>query len=239
MAQNMAQHFTFAKLLRFTLPSVGMMVFMSLYVMIDGFFVSNWCGATALAAVNFAYPVPAILGSLGFMLGTGGNAIVASTLGAGDRKLANERFSMLVFAALAGGIAFAILGTATLRPLLVALGASGQMLEDGIVYGSILVMSVPFTILQYLFQELMMTAGKPDMAFGVTVVAGVVNIVLDAVLIVGAGLGVAGAAIGTMAGEAAGALIPLVYFMRKNTSNLRLVSTRFDWRTLGRACWNG
>lgn len=239
MAQNMAQHFTFAKLLRFTLPSVGMMVFMSLYVMIDGFFVSNWCGATALAAVNFAYPIPAILGSLGFMLGTGGNAIVASTLGAGNRKLANERFSMLVFAALAGGIAFAILGTATLRPLLVALGASGQMLEDGIVYGSILVMSVPFTILQYLFQELMMTSGKPDMAFGVTVVAGVVNIVLDAVLIVGAGLGVAGAAIGTMAGEAAGALIPLVYFMRKNTSNLRLVRTRFDWRTLGRACWNG
>lgn len=239
MAQNMAQHFTFGKLLRFTLPSVGMMVFMSLYVMIDGFFVSNWCGATALAAVNFAYPIPAILGSLGFMLGTGGNAIVASTLGAGDRKLANERFSMLVFAALFGGIAFAILGTATLRPLLVALGASGQMLEDGIVYGSILVMSVPFTILQYLFQELMMTAGKPDMAFGVTVVAGVVNIVLDAVLIVGAGLGVAGAAIGTMAGEAAGALIPLVYFMRKNTSNLRLVRTRFDWRTLGRACWNG
>lgn len=239
MAQNMAQHFTFAKLLRFTLPSAGMMVFMSLYVMIDGFFVSNWCGATALAAVNFAYPIPAILGSLGFMLGTGGNAIVASTLGAGDRKLANERFSMLVFAALFGGIAFAILGTATLRPLLVALGASGQMLEDGIVYGSILVMSVPFTILQYLFQELMMTAGKPDMAFGVTVVAGVVNIVLDAVLIVGAGLGVAGAAIGTMAGEAAGALIPLVYFMRKNTSNLRLVRTRFDWRTLGRACWNG
>ena len=117
---------------------------------------------------------------------------------------------MLVFAALFGGIAFAILGTATLRPLLVALGASGQMLEDGIVYGSILVMSVPFTILQYLFQELMMTAGKPDMAFGVT-----------------------------MAGEAAGALIPLVYFMRKNTSNLRLVRTRFDWRTLGRACWNG
>lgn len=239
MAQNMAQHFTFAKLLRFTLPSVGMMVFMSLYVMIDGFFVSNWCGATALAAVNFAYPIPAILGSLGFMLGTGGNAIVASTLGAGDRKLANERFSMLVFAALFGGIAFAILGTATLRPLLVALGASGQMLEDGIVYGSILVMSVPFSILQYLFQELMMTAGKPDMAFGVTVVAGVVNIVLDALLIVGAGLGVAGAAIGTMAGEAAGALIPLVYFMRKNTSNLRLVRTRFDWRTLGRACWNG
>ncbi|WP_288285081.1 MATE family efflux transporter [uncultured Senegalimassilia sp.] len=239
MAQNMAQHFTFAKLLRFTLPSVGMMVFMSLYVMIDGFFVSNWCGATALAAVNFAYPIPAILGSLGFMLGTGGNAIVASTLGSGNRKLANERFSMLVFAALFGGIAFAILGTATLRPLLAALGASGQMLEDGIVYGSILVMSVPFTILQYLFQELMMTAGKPDMAFGVTVVAGVVNIVLDAVLIVGAGLGVAGAAIGTMAGEAAGALIPLVYFMQKNASNLRLVRTRFDWRTLGRACWNG
>lgn len=239
MAQNMAQHFTFAKLLRFTLPSVGMMVFMSLYVMIDGFFVSNWCGATALAAVNFAYPIPAILGSLGFMLGTGGNAIVASTLGSGNRKLANERFSMLVFAALFGGIAFAILGTATLRPLLAALGASDQMLEDGIVYGSILVMSVPFTILQYLFQELMITAGKPDMAFGVTVVAGVVNIVLDAVLIVGAGLGVAGAAIGTMVGEAAGALIPLVYFMRKNASNLRLERTRFDWRTLGRACWNG
>lgn len=239
MAMNMSQHFTMGRLLRFTLPSVGMMVFMSLYVMIDGFFVSNWCGATALAAVNFAYPIPAILGSLGFMLGTGGNAIIASTLGSGDNKRANQQFSLFVFAALFGGIAFAALGTAVLRPVLVALGASGQMLEDGVVYGSILVLSVPFTILQYLFQEFMMTAGKPDMAFGVTVVAGVVNIVLDAVLIVGVGLGVAGAAIGTMLGEAAGALIPLVYFARKNTSNLRLVRPSLNWRTLGRACWNG
>ena len=110
MTTNMSQHFTMGKLLRFTLPSIGMMVFMSLYVMVDGFFVSNWCGATALAAVNFAYPIPAILGSIGFMLGSGGNAIVASTLGAGQSKLANERFSLLVFAALFGGIAFAAVG---------------------------------------------------------------------------------------------------------------------------------
>lgn len=239
MATNMSQHFTMGRLLRFTLPSIGMMVFMSLYVMVDGFFVSNWCGATALAAVNFAYPIPAILGSIGFMLGSGGNAIVASTLGAGQSKLANERFSLLVFAALFGGIAFAAVGVATLRPLLVALGASGAMLEDAVVYGFILILSVPFTILQYLFQELMITAGKPDMALRITVAAGVTNIALDAALIAGLGMGVAGAAIGTMAGEAVGALVPLAYFARKNTSHLRLVRAPLDWRTLGKACWNG
>jgi putative MATE family efflux protein len=226
-------------LLRFTLPTIGMMVFMSAYVMVDGFFVSNYCGATALAAVNFAYPIPMILGTVGFMLGTGGSAIVATTRGEGDDSRARRQFSLLVYAAIVAGAACAAVGLAVLQPLLVALGARGQMLQDCLVYGYILVAGIPTTILQYLFQELLVTAGKPNLAFGVTVAAGIANIVLDAVLIVGFGMGVIGAAIGTVLGEAVGGIVPLVYFARPNKSFLRLVKTRLDWPTLRHACVNG
>ncbi|ACV22083.1 Multidrug export protein mepA [Slackia heliotrinireducens] len=239
MPVDMSRHFTLPQLIRFTLPTIGMMLFMSLYVMVDGFFVSNWCGQTALAAVNFAYPIPMILGTLGFMFGTGGSAIVAKTRGEGDDARANRQFSLLVYAAIVAGAAFAALGVLLLRPLLVALGAQGEMLDLCMVYAMPLVMGVPATVLQYLFQELLVTAGKPELGFGVTVAAGLTNIVVDAVLIALLDFGVVGAAIGTIAGEAVGGIIPLVYFARPNKSFLRLGRTNMDWRMLGHACVNG
>ena len=239
MPVDMGKHFTYADLARFTLPTVGMMLFMSAYVMVDGFFVSNWCGAVALAAVNFVYPIPMILGTVGFMLGTGGSAIVAKTRGEGDDERANRQFSLLVYTAIAAGFAMAAIGVAILQPALVALGVEGEMLELAMVYGIVITIGLPATILQYLFQELLVTAGKPDLAFAVTLAAGIANIALDALLIAVLDMGVVGAAIGTVAGEAIGGIIPLVYFARPNRSFLRLGRTTADWRMLGHACVNG
>lgn len=168
----MNQHFTMGKLFRFTLPTMGMMLLMSAYVMVDGFFVSNWCGETALAAVNFAYPVITVVGTLGFMLGTGGSAIVAKTLGEGDRARANRQFSLLVYAALVAGAICAAVALSVLRAVLSALGASGQMLELALAYGLVLSAGIPATILQYFFQELLVTAGKPNLGFAITLASG-------------------------------------------------------------------
>lgn len=239
MPVDMGKHFTFPDLFKFTLPTVGMMLFMSAYVIVDGFFVSNWCGSTALAAVSFVYPIVMILGTVGFMMGTGGSAIVAKTRGEGDDDLANRQFSLLVYAALVAGAICIVLGVVILEPLLSALGAQGQMLQDCLVYGRILIIGLPGAILQYLFQELMITAGKPNLAFGITLASGIANIVLDAALIAGLGIGLVGAAVGTVVGEAIGGIVPLVYFARPNSSFLRLGRTSLDWRTLGRACLNG
>lgn len=239
MPIDMGKHFAFTDLIRFTLPTIGMMLFMSAYVMVDGFFVSNWCGSIALAAVNFAYPIPMILGTVGFMMGTGGSAIVAKTRGEGDDERANREFSLLVYAAIVAGVICIGIGIAILEPMLVALGAQEKMLGDCLVYGYILIIGLPATILQYLFQELLITAGKPKLAFGITLAAGIANIVLDALLIVGLDMGVAGAGIGTVVGEAIGGIIPLVYFARPNKSFLRLGHTTLNWRLLGRAATNG
>ena len=239
MPIDMGKHFTFADLFRFTLPTIGMMLFMSAYVMVDGFFVSNWCGSVALAAVNFVYPIPMILGTIGFMMGTGGSAIVAKTRGEGDDDRANREFSLLVYAAIVAGVVCIVLGVIILQPVLAALGAQGEMLDDCLVYGYVLIIGLPATILQYLFQELLITAGKPNLAFGVTFAAGIANIVLDAVLIVGLNMGVLGAAIGTIVGEAIGGIIPLVYFARPNKSFLRLGRTTLNWHLLGHAAVNG
>ena len=239
MPIDMGKHFTFADLFRFTLPTIGMMLFMSAYVMVDGFFVSNWCGSVALAAVNFVYPIPMILGTIGFMMGTGGSAIVAKTRGEGDDDRANREFSLLVYAAIVAGVVCIALGVIILQPVLAALGAQGEMLDDCLVYGYVLIIGLPATILQYLFQELLITAGKPNLAFGVTFAAGIANIVLDAALIVGLNMGVLGAAIGTIVGEAIGGIIPFVYFARPNKSFLRLGRTTLNWRLLGHAAVNG
>ena len=236
---NMNQHFTMGELFRFTLPTMGMMLLMSAYVMADGFFVSNWCGETALAAVNFAYPVIMVVGTLGFMMGTGGSAIVAKTLGEGKREQAGRQFSLLVYAVLVAGAVCAVVALSVLRPVLSSLGASGQMLELALAYGLILSAGIPATILQYFFQEFLVTAGKPNLGFAITLASGVINVALDALLIVGLDMGVTGAAIGPFAGEAIGGIIPLVYFALPNKSQLKLGRTSLDWRVLGHACANG
>lgn len=238
-AIQLSDHFTYKLLLRFTFPSVIMLVFTSIYGIVDGFFVSNFVGKTPFAALNFIMPVLMILGCVGFMFGTGGGALIAKTLGEGDSKKANETFSLLVYVSAACGVVLAVLGIVFLRPIAVLLGAEGQLLSDCLLYGRIILLALPFYILQYEFQCLFATAEKPRLGLSVTVAAGVTNMVLDALFVAFFHWGLAGAAAATALSQFVGGVIPLVYFGRKNTSLLRLVKCKWDGKVLLKACTNG
>ena len=240
MRIHLSENFTYKKLLRFVFPSIMMMVFTSLYGIVDGLFVSNYVGKTAFAAVNFIMPFLMILGTFGFMIGTGGSAIIAKTLGEGDKDKANRHFSMLIYTTLAIGFVFAVLGIIFIKPVTLLLGADEQMLGDCVQYGSIILYALPFYMLQNVFQSLLVTAEKPHLGLYVTVAAGVTNMVLDFVFIVPLKMGVAGAAAATAASQAIGGIIPLLYFAnQKNSSLLRLTKASADFKTLGKVCANG
>ena len=241
MAQpiSISEHFGYRKLLRFTVPSMVMMVFTSVYSIVDGMFVSNFVGKTAFAAVNLIFPFLMVLGVVGYMLGTGGSALVAKMLGEGQKERAQRVFSLLVAAAVAVGIVFGAAGIVFLPQVSLFLGADQAMLDLCVEYGRILLLALPFFILQYMFQSLMVTAERPRMGLMVTVAAGVMNIVLDFVLIVVLHMGLRGAAWATVASQVTGGLIPVVYFLFPNGSLLRLVRPVMDWRALLQACTNG
>lgn len=239
MATDMSRHFSLPQLLRCTLPSIGMMLFKSLYVMTDGYFVANYCSTTALSAVNFVFPIPMILATVGFMFGSGGSAIVSRTRGEGNEELARERFSLIVYAVIAISLVLTAAGLATQRTILMAMGARDELLSECLAYGTILVACMPLDSLQLLFQNLLACAGKPEMGLRNTLIAGVTNMVLDAVLVGWLGMGVVGAAIGTVSGEAIAAIIPLVYFSRPNSSSMRFVRARLDLPILAEAAFNG
>lgn len=235
----MDKHFTWGQLLRFTLPSIVMFIFTSLYGIVDGLCVSNFAGKTAFAAVNLIMPPIMILSTVGFMFGTGGSALVAKTRGEGDDALANRYFSLIVYAAFALGIILGIVGIAVMEPVARLLGANDEMLGLCAIYGRIIMISLPFYVLQYVFQSFCVTAGKPTFGLIVIVIAGCANMALD-VLFVGAfQWGVEGAALATNVSEVLGGGIPLVYFFRKNKSFLRLGKTSFMPRALGKTCVNG
>ena len=239
MRIQLSEHFTYSKLLRFTLPSIIMMIFTSIYGVVDGIFVSNFVGKIPFAAINLIMPLLMVLGALGFMIGTGGTAITAKTLGEGKPEQANQYFSLLVYAAAIGGIVISLLGELALRPVSAALGATGEMLEDCVLYGRILLASQPFFILQYVFQSFFVAAEKPKLGLYITVGAGMTNIVLDMLLVAVFPMGLAGAAVATSVSQLVGGLAPVFYFARKNSSLLRLGKTRCYGRVLLRACTNG
>ena len=239
MRIQLSEHFTYSKLLRFTLPSIVMMIFTSIYGVVDGVFVSNFVGKTPFAAVNLIMPLLIILGALGFMIGTGGTAIVAKTLGEGKPELANQYFSLLVYTGLIGGTAVGVLGIVFVRPVAAALGAEGQMLEDCVLYSRIILAANPFFILQNIFQSFFVTAEKPKLGLYVTVGAGVTNIVLDALLVAVFPMGLAGAAAATALSQTVGGLVPVFYFLRKNDSLLRLTKTKLYGKILLKTCTNG
>ena len=239
MKIGLSSHFTYRRLLRFTLPSMIMMVFTSIYGVVDGFFVSNFVGKTPFAAVNFIMPFLMILGTLGFMFGTGGSALVSKTMGEGDRKKANEIFSMLVYVSIVIGIIITVLGIIFLRPVASLLGAEGQMLEDCVVYGRIILIALPAFVLQMEFQSFFITAERPNLGLAVTVAAGVTNMVLDALLVGVFPLGLIGAAAATAISQAIGAIIPLIYFASKQRSLLRLTRFKFNGLALLKTCTNG
>ena len=239
MKIQLSDHFTYKTLLRFTFPSIIMLVFTSIYGVVDGFFVSNYVGKTPFTAVNFIMPVLMILGSVGFMFGTGGSALIAKTIGEGKKEKANRLFSLIIYTSAICGAILAVLGILFLRPLAISLGAEGQLLEDSILYGRIILLAIPAYILQYEFQCLFATAGKPAIGLYVTVAAGVTNMILDALFVAFFRLGLEGAAAATAVSQLVGGVLPLFYFVRDNTSLLRLGRTRFDGRALGRTCTNG
>ena len=239
MKIQLSDHFTYRKLLLFTLPSIAMMIFTSVYGVVDGFFVSNFVGKTPFAAVNFIYPFLGILGTFGFMFGTGGSALISKTMGEGDTPRANRRFSMIVYISIAVGIVIAVLGIFWIRPVAEWLGAEGELLENCVLYGRIILAALPAFMLQMEFQSFFITAEKPQLGFVATVGAGVTNMVLDALFIAVFSWGIAGAALATAISQMVGGLIPLFYFSRKNTSLLRFTKPTFDGRALLKTCTNG
>lgn len=236
---QLSDHFDYKRLLRYTFPSVIMLIFTSIYSVVDGFFVSNFVGKTPFAAVNFIMPLLMILGCIGFMFGTGGSALIAKTLGEGKPEKANELFTMIVCISALCGLVLAIGGFALLRPIAILMGAKEQLLEDSILYGRIILPALPFYILQYEFQCLFATSGKPKLGLAITVAAGVTNMVLDALFVAAFSWGLVGAAAATALSQLVGGVVPLLYFSRKNGSLLRFVRYRFDGNALLKTCTNG
>ncbi len=241
MAIQLSDHFTYGKLLKFSLPTIGMMIFSSIYGVVDGLFISNFAGDLPFKAINLVFPYLMIVATVGFMFGTGGTAIVASTYGAGDKERANRYFSLFVYVAIALGILFGAVSFILMPKIAYLLGARGEILAHAIPYARIQMVSLPFLVLQFIFQSFCVAAEKPKLGLGAIVAAGVTNILLDAVLVLllPQQYKLLGASIATALGQLMGGGIPLVYFMRKNPTFLRLGKTKFDLRILGKACLNG
>ena len=236
---QLSDHFNYKKMLRFTMPSIIMMIFTSIYGVVDGFFISNFVGKTPFAAVNFIMPVLMILGAFGFMFGTGGSALISKYFGEGKRQKANGIFSMLVYVTIITGVVVAILGIIFIKPISALMGATGQMQSDCITYGIIILAALPFFMLQVEFQTLFVTAQKPTLGLYSTIVAGITNMILDAIFMAVFDWGIAGAALATAIAQAVGGLIPIIYFAKPNTSLLRLSKPEFDFKALFKICTNG
>lgn len=236
---QLSEHFDYKKLFRFTMPSIIMMIFTSIYGVVDGFFVSNFVGKTSFAAVNFIMPFLMILGAVGFMFGTGGSALISKTMGEGDNEKAKGLFSLFVYVSDGCGIVIAVLGIIFVRPIAALLGAEGEMLDNCVTYGRIILPALPAYMLQFEFQSFFVTAEKPHMGLAVTIAAGVTNMVLDALFVAGLSLGLPGAAAATAASLCVGGVLPLIYFARPNSSLLRLTKTKYDGKAMIKACTNG
>lgn len=239
MIIQLSDHFTYKKLTRFVLPSIVMMVFTSIYGVIDGLFVSNFAGKTSFAAINLIIPFTMILGGMGFMIGTGGTALVARALGEKDNEQANRYFSMMVYLTVILGLVLTVIGIIFMRPVAAFLGATEGMIEDCVLYGRIVVGFTVAFMLQNVFQSFLIAAEKPKLGLAVTVIAGVTNMALDALFIAGFHWGVAGAAIATGISQCVGGLIPFLYFCKKNSSSLHLIKTKLKRKPIIKACANG
>ena len=236
---QLSDHFSYGKLLRFTAPSMVMMVFTSIYSMVDGVFVSNFVGKTPFAAINLIMPFLMFLSIVGFIFGSGGSALIAKTIGENNNEKANRIFSMLVVVGALSGIVLGGIGGILVRPIAAMIGASGRLLNDSVVYGQIVLFGLPFLTLQNMFQSLFVTAERPKIGLAVTIISGVLNILLDVVFILIFDWGLVGAAFATVISQAVGGLIPLAYFMLPNTSLLQIVKPVFDFKSLGQTVVNG
>ena len=236
---QLSEHFTYKKLFRFCVPSIIMMVFTSIYGVVDGLFVSNFVGKTSFAAINLVMPFIMVLGGIGFMIGTGGSALVAKTLGEGKKEQAHRYFTMMIYLTLILGVLSSVVGIVFIRPIAMFLGATEGMLQECVIYTrSVLFFNTAF-MLQNVFQSFLITAEKPKLGLAATVAAGITNMVLDALFIAVFHWGVAGAAIAIGISQCAGGILPLIYFLRPNSSLLQLKKTRLEASPLIKACING
>ena len=241
MRIQLSDHFTYKKLIRFTLPTMAMMIISSIYGVVDGFFVSNFAGKTPFAAINLIMPYIMIFSTIGFIFGTGGSAIVAKTLGEKNKADANRYFSLFVYVSFVLGALFAVLGIVFVRPTAILLGAEGTLLEDAVRYTNIVLAVLPFNTLLFLFQPFFSTAEKPQLGLITTISSGVMNIVLDAVLVLllPQDQKLVGAAIATAMSQVVGGGIPLFYFWRKNNSLLRIGKAKLEGKIILKAITNG
>lgn len=236
---QLSDHFTYARLFRFVLPSIVMMVFTSIYGVVDGLFVSNFAGKTAFASINLIMPFLIILGAMGFMLGTGGTALVSRVLGEGDKERANKYFSMITLFGILLGVILTVVGVLAMRPMAILLGATEAMVDDCVLYGRIVVCFLTSFMLQNMFQSFLIAAERPKFGLLITLAAGVTNMVLDALFVGVFRWGIAGAAIATGISQTVGGVVPLMYFLFSKSSPLRLRWTKFEAQPLLRSCANG
>ncbi|MBE7037833.1 MAG: MATE family efflux transporter [Ruminococcaceae bacterium] len=239
MKIQLSEHFNYAKLLKFTFPSIVMIIFTSIYGVVDGFFVSNIVGKTPFAAVNFIMPVLMILGSFGFMFGTGGSALIAKTMGEGKKDKANRLFSMFVYSSFILGVVISVVSIIFIPQIAHLLGARENMLKDSVLYSRVILAALPFYMLQFEFQSFFVAAQKPQLGLYVTVASGVSNMVLDALFVAVFKWGLLGAALATAVSQFVGGVVPVIYFLRPNTSLLHLTKTSYDSKAMIKACTNG
>lgn len=239
MKIKLSDHFTYSKLLRFVFPSIVMMIFTSIYGVVDGLFVSNFAGKTAFASINLVMPFVMILGGIGFMIGTGGTALVSKVFGEGDREKANKIFTMMIIFTLLLGALLSVIGVVSMPWVAKFLGATEEMMADCILYGRIVTGFTVAFMLQNVFQSFLIAAEKPKLGLLATVLAGITNMALDAVFIIVFKWGVAGAAIATGLSQCVGGIFPLIYFSKKNSSLLRLTKTKLEIKPILNACGNG
>ena len=239
MRIQLSEHFTYKKLIKFTIPTIIMMIFTSIYGVVDGIFVSNCVGSEPFAALNLIYPALMVLGTIGFMIGTGGSALVSKTMGEGDKKKANEYFSMLIYLLIIMSIIFTVLGAIFIKPIAKLLGADESMLADCIIYGrTLMFFLVPFA-LQNSFQSFLIVAEKPTFGLIVSIAAGVTNMILDFLFVYVLKMGLFGAALATGISQVVGAIIPLIYFIRNKDNTLKLTKAKFDLKAILQTCANG
>ena len=236
---QLSEHFTYKKLIKFTMPTIVMMIFTSIYGIVDGIFVSNCVGSEAFAAINLIMPALMILGTVGFMIGTGGSAIVSKTLGEGEREKANQYFSMLIYLLIIVGSILTIIGITFIKPIAILLGAEGEMINYCVIYGTTILIALVAFMLQNAFQSFLVVAEKPTMGLTISIIVGITNMVLDFLLIYVFKLGVFGAALATGTSQFIGGIVPFIYFIRKNNTQLRLIKTKFELKPILKACTNG
>ena len=239
MKIKLSDHFTLKRLIQFTLPSIVMMMFTSIYGVVDGFFISNFAGEIDFAAVNFIFPFIQVLGSFGFLFGTGGGALVAKTLGEKENKKANQIFSSIVYIVIGLAFVIASIGFIFMEDIAIWLGSSDDMLASCVTYGRILMFSLPFLLLQFTFQSFLVVAEKPQVGLIVTLIAGITNMILDALLIAVFKIGVTGAALATGISQVIGGIIPLIYFVINRKNNIKVGSPKINLKEMFKICTNG